>query len=688
MVTSAWRVALLLQSPAMVVYRLASVDLRKAMPSARSSLLDDKSSKAILLLALLFFSWLAGLKQLVLDWTRPAEESQPVTPPNILFIVADDLGYNDTSAINSGGLSTPNLEQLARQGVTFRRHYADSTCTPSRVALLTGRFPERSGFRPVGSEIPAEFPTIAEQLQRAGYATYLTGKWHAGEERIQAWPQNKGFDHWFGFLNQFELAGEASAERKGHRRPTYRNPWLREDGGELQRHEGHLTDILTEHTIQKLRELQGAKKPWFLYHAFLAPHQPIQPAERFASQHPDTPEGRYTALVAQLDDAIGRILQVVDRTNTLVVFVSDNGGTNAERNNNFPFFGRKGEMYEGAFRTPLILSWPNAIPQGRTVDDVVMNVDLYPTLLAAAKLPIPLGLDGVNLWPLSQRDFPLGSRHRSWEVFNGNVSTLSYSYLSATGEWRLASLSGLTPTLFHLQGDPSGARDVTEDHHDVLNELTTQYWQEHWRKSTLPVGESRGVIESQTLYRGFDAMRTPQRYGFTMGIQLGPLPDSLVHTPDRTFYIMAGQEGVWELRYRPEQGLEWRMGDVVLRDPYFEPSACNAVILTGYLEPKAHLAKREPLSQIKMYSSGFLRDASTAIAYDPPDDEHLALPTFVNYDGKARFSNLMLSSFADSYSPRLLPQYMEMYTTAFRERRLSLPEVRMMDSELCKQDHR
>jgi hypothetical protein len=178
-------------------------------------------------------------------------------------------------------------------------------------------------------------------------------------------------------------------------------------------------------------------------------------------------------------------------------------------------------------------------------------------------------------------------------------------------------------------------------------------------------------------------MRTPHRYGFAIGLELGPLPSMLIQSTDRPFYILAGQKDVWELQFKPNHGLEWRMGNVVLRDPNFEPSQCNAVILTGYFEPKGHLAKREPKSQIKLYSAGFLRDAQNDMAYNPADDEKLRAPTFVNFHGKARFSNMMLSSFADSYSPRLLPQYMDVYMTLYRERKLTLADVSMMDAELC-----
>jgi arylsulfatase A-like enzyme len=654
------------------------------MPSTPSSILDDRYSKGILLIAVLFFSWLLSVKSFVLDWANPSRESQSSAAPNILMIVVDDLGYDDTTAINSGGLPTPNLKQLAQEGVTFRRHYADSTCTPSRVAMLTGRYPERSGFRPVGSEIPEEFSTIGEQLRDAGYSTYLTGKWHAGEERLIAWPQNKGFDHWFGFLNQFELSGEIKASDRGQRKPTYRNPMLRENGGSLKQHSGHLTDILTDHTIQKLEALRGADKPWFLYHAFLAPHQPIQPAERYAEKFPDTPEGKYTALVTQLDDAIGRILQAIDRESTLVVFVSDNGGTNRERNNNFPFFGKKSEMFEGAFRTPLILSWPGFIPQERTVDDVVMNVDIYPTLLAAAKIEAPENLDGTNLWPLFLHEGAVGTRSRSWEVYSANVNTLSYSFLSSSGDWRLATSEGLFQGLFHLRDNPSGESNVASQYEESLTELTTAFWREHWRKSLIAVSEHTGSNASQTLFSGFDAMRTPYRHGFTIGLEIGPLPKALSQESGQSVHILAGQENVWELRFNVGQGLEWQMGNTILKDSHFEPSQCNAIILTGYFEPKGHLAKREPQSTMKLYSSGFLRDAHSDVPYNPADNEALQQPTFVNFHGQAKFSNMMLSSFADSYSPRLLPQFMELYTSAFSEQRLSIADVAMMDAELCK----
>ena len=415
-----------------------------------SSTLDGKGAVAVGLFVLLFFG-LFSIKNVLLSWTRSAaEDALAPAHPNILMIVVDDLGYNDTSAINSGGLPTPNIKQLAQEGMTFRRHYADSTCTPSRVAMLTGRYAERSGFRPVGTQIPAEYPTIAQQLQEVGYTSYLTGKWHAGEEGPLAQPEHKGFDEWFGFLNQFELSGEVAAANTSEMRPTYRNPMLRVNGGQQKRYDGHLTDILTDHTIKKLQALQGKGESWFLYHAFLAPHHPIQPAERYAKRFADTPEGKYIALVTQLDDAVGRILEVVDREKTLVIFVSDNGGTNVQRDNNFPFFGRKNQPLEGAYRTPLIFAWPGVVPQGRFSNDVVMNVDIYPTILAAVHAAPPPGLDGLSLWGLLLKDIPIKQRSRGWEAYHPNINSVSYSFLAAPGDWRLSSRQGATSDLFHL----------------------------------------------------------------------------------------------------------------------------------------------------------------------------------------------------------------------------------------------
>ncbi len=655
------------------------------MLTTNPSLLDTKLRNGLLLALLLLFSWFTGLKNLLLEHATTAEDTTRNIRPNILMIVVDDLGYNDTTAINTGGLKTPHLKQLASEGVTFTRHYADATCTPSRIALLTGRYPERSGFRPIGSEIPREYATIAEQLQLAGYTTYLTGKWHAGEERPESEPQNKGFQHWFGFLNQWELAGEISVNNIGVRRPTYHNPQLRTNGGALQPHQGHLTDILTQHSIEKLRELNTENTPWFLYHAFLAPHTPIQPAPRYRDRFPSTPEGKYTALVTQLDDAIGELLAAVDRENTLVVFVSDNGGTNAARDNNYPFHGKKNEPLEGAYRTPLIISWPSAFAQDRTVATTVMNVDIYPTLLAAAQLPTLADIDGENLWPLLVRNTPTASaqRERSWEVYVPNINTLGYSYLSPDGTWRLASANGMPPALFHLASDPTGSDDVAAEQPERLEQLRSAFEESFWRKSLIPVRATLDEPEQQRTYSGFELLRSPYRFGFSIGLNIEPLPPAIKQGTELRHQILAQQKGIWELRFLPDQGLEWHIAGNVLRDPSFVPTQCNAVILTGYLQPKGHLDIREPTSTLKLYSNGSLRDGITEVEPIAPNNAALSNPTQVNFGGKALFSNVMLSTYSEGFTPRLKADYLELFQALHRERKLAMPGIHLMDNELC-----
>ncbi len=635
----------------------------------------------ILILAFLL-SWLAGLKNLVLEQTQSAQAEDTARRPNVLLIVADDLGYNDTDAINPGGLATPHITALARGGVTFGRHYADATCTPSRVGILTGRDPERSGFRPVGTEIPAEYTTLAEAFRVLGYATYLTGKWHAGEERLAGWPQNKGFDGWFGFLNQWETAGPVTEANKGVRKPTYINPMLRRDGGDLEPHTGHLTDLLTEHSLAQLAELNARDRPWFLYHAFLAPHHPIQPDARYAARFPATPEGRYTALVTQLDDAVGRLVDAVDRENTLVVFLSDNGGTNVERDNNYPYYGKKAETYEGSYRTPLIMYWPGHLPAGKTVDDIVMNLDVYPTVLAAAGGPPPGDIDGRNLLPLIREDIPLAPRARAWEVYGPNIGALSFSYLEAEGRFRLSADQGFPPGLYDLASAPAGDTDIAPEHAGRTAELTGAFWREQRDKSLLPVPARPGAAAGQTLYTGFDTQRSPYRYGFAIGLELGPFePGSL----EAGTTVLAEQAPLWSLHYREGHGIEWRIGDSVLQGAAFEPDRCNSVILTGYFQPKAHLAKRDPLSRVKLYSNGSLMASEKGFDHDRVDETHLHSPTVVNGGGRALFANIMLGTYSEGFSPRLAPELESLYRSLHDARQLPLPELATLDDRLCRE---
>ena len=669
----------------MVDYRLFSVDQPNfdeafTMKPAGTSQTDSWLVAGALLLTMMLASWLASLKSLVLPNVSEAEADNVADRPNILLLVADDLGYNDSTLYNATGISTPNLEALAQSGTRFTRHYADATCTPSRVALLSGRYPERSGFRPVGIEIPAEFPTIAEQLSAAGYSTYLSGKWHAGEEREQGHPQHKGFPQWFGFLNQWELSGEVTDENKGGtKRPRYNAPYLRVNGGPLVKHDGHLTDILLEHTLGKIESLQSSGQPWFLYHAFFAPHHPIEPAQRYLSRFPDTEEGAYRALVTQMDDAIGQLLAAVEGTNTLVVFLSDNGGTNKQRDNNFPFHGKKSEALEGAYRTPLVMSWPGQIEPGGSVGELVMNVDVYPTLLTAAGLPPVEGIDGANLWPTLTAQAPMPSRARSWEVYSENVGALNYSYLSEGGQWRLSNRQGFIDELYDLANEPAGSTNVAENHGEFTAALRERASESHWAKSLLPVVEHSNTSSGITQYTGLDATRSPRLYGSTIGIEVGPVTGEVGGSTT----VIAEQEGLWKLEYAADEGLRWQIGGKVLRDTSFDPGSCNAIVLSHYFEPVAHLAVRAPRSQVKLYSAGTLRDHEPDFNFQAMDFARIAEPTRLYQGARADFYNIAVSAFSDPYAPRLREQFIDIYTQLHRSGQLSIADVAYPTGRLC-----
>lgn len=345
----------------------------------------------------------------------PLPEAPPTGPPNILLILADDLGNNDVSSFGDGGLATPNIDALAAGGMRFNRHYAHATCRPSRLALLTGMPASRTGVPPYFRGIPPEYITLPRALQDAGYHTVHIGKWHLGRILPSSQPQEQGFDEWYGFL-------AAMSTKRGslkHPGKTYFNPFLQQNGRAPRQAKGHMTELFTRRAINTIERLADSGQPWFINLWYYAPHEPIEPAPDYAERFADTEEGRYLALVAQLDQAIGRLLQTLEnrglRENTLVVFASDNGGLNRARDNNAPFHGVKRSFLEGGLRTPLLLNQPGRIASG-TSDEPVFISDLMPTLLEAAGAPIPPRVVGRSLLPLLDGEPIPAVQQYFWEI--------------------------------------------------------------------------------------------------------------------------------------------------------------------------------------------------------------------------------------------------------------------------------
>ena len=375
----------------------------------------------------------------------PAQAPEGQRPPNIILIVADDLGYNDIS-LNGGGVAgvvkTPNIDALAREGVDFTTAYAaNATCSPSRAAMMTGRYPTRFGFEytavpvefaenlahgeGVGPHraifhdelitpdipaypdmgVPASEVTIAEAVKAAGYHTLHIGKWHLGEAP-QLQPQRQGFDESLAIL-----AGAAmflpeddpdSVNAKLSWDPIDRFIWanLRHavtfNGSKRFHPKGHMTDYFADEAIEAIEA--NKNRPFFLYLAFNAPHTPLQATKADYGRLPQIKDHKtrvYGAMIAQLDRRIGDVMAKLKETriddNTLVIFTSDNGGAwyNGMPDLNAPFRGWKATFFEGGIRTPLFMRWPAAITAGTQRTDVTGHLDIFATIAAAASANLP-----------------------------------------------------------------------------------------------------------------------------------------------------------------------------------------------------------------------------------------------------------------------------------------------------------
>jgi arylsulfatase A-like enzyme len=334
--------------------------------------------------------------------------------PNVLVIIADDLGYADIGVHGGAEVPTPHIDALAASGVRCRSGYVSAPyCSPSRAGFLTGKAATRFGheFNPhVGDEaklgLPLDQRTIANALHDAGYATALIGKWHQGFDAAHH-PLSRGFDEYFGFLvggHNFLLHKDAEPEfGSAHSHDMiYR-------GRDVQKLDGYTTDLFTDEALSFMNRHNA--KPWFLYLAYNAVHTPLETAEKLKERVPPSvtdPDRRgYLSLLIGLDDAIGRLMAEVKakHPDTLVFFFSDNGGSGIKpffaynTGRNTPLRGDKGQTYEGGIRVPFFVSWPGKLPAGKTYDHPVTALDVLPTSCAVAGVKPPEGVEGVNLVP-------------------------------------------------------------------------------------------------------------------------------------------------------------------------------------------------------------------------------------------------------------------------------------------------
>ncbi|HPU06780.1 MAG TPA: sulfatase-like hydrolase/transferase [Thermogutta sp.] len=422
-------------------------------------------------------------------WLVDVAQADQDVRPNLLVILADDLGWGDLGCFGSSDLQTPHIDRLAREGMRMLNFYANCpVCSPTRASLLTGYYPDVVGVPGVirthswnsWGYLNPKVELLPNFLAKAGYDTALVGKWHLGLDRPNI-PTARGFTYFHGFL------GDMMDDYWNHRRHGIN--YLRENEQEIDP-PGHATDLFTEWACQYIRRHHQTQpnRPFFLYLAYNAPHVPIQPPEealnRYRQRHPDAPEKRskLAALIEHMDAGIGRVLQTLDELglteSTLVVFTSDNGGQLDVGANNGPWRSGKGTMYEGGIRVPMVVRWPNKIQANSQSEAIALTMDLFPSLLEAAGVEPPTDRDGVSLLPIwLGKAEDLLARELFWVRLEGNKA--GFSYAIRRGKYKLirpAPTKSLAPIevfdqLYDLEADPYEKQDLAPQQPQLLSEM-------------------------------------------------------------------------------------------------------------------------------------------------------------------------------------------------------------------------
>jgi arylsulfatase A-like enzyme len=447
---------------------------------SRTKIMNPRKPSLFFLLPILLFCVVA----------RGAEK------PNIVFILADDLGSYDVSWRGSE-IKTPNLDKLAKAGARLENFYVQPVCSPTRASLMTGRYPMRYGFQ-VGVVkpwakygLPLEERMLPEALREVGYTTAICGKWHLGSFDKNYWPNPRGFDHWYGHL--FGALDYNTHIRDGE------HDWYRD--GQPNNDEGYSTHLVGREAVKLIRD-QPKNKPLFLYVPFNAVHGPLQVPGKYKEPYANLKEPRrtYAGMVAAMDEAVGQIVNAIDETgrrkNTLFIFSSDNGGPAPGKvTSNGPLRAGKGTVYEGGVHTCAFATWENHIKPDSAVSGLAHMVDWYPTLLklTGASLKQKLPLDGLDIWPAitkgkaSPRNEilcntrPDGGAIRvgDWKlVVNGDKRDGDEGEGEAKGKEKKtkhASTAEMKSELFNLADDPFEKNNLAEERPQKVKELRARY---------------------------------------------------------------------------------------------------------------------------------------------------------------------------------------------------------------------
>ncbi len=408
-----------------------------------------------------------------------ADESKP----NIVYFLVDDMGFADAGFNGCKDIRTPNMDELAKGGAVLKDFYVQPVCSPTRAALMTGRYPTHTGVYTIVKPgapwgLPLAERTLPQALREAGYTTAICGKWHLGEYQPAYMPTHRGFDHQYGHMFG---AIDYFTKMRGNQRD-----WYRDDKPLAE--EGYSTHLVAKEACRLIRE-QPADKPLFLYVPFNGVHSPHQVPESYKAAYPNLSGVRQTmaGMLSAVDEAIGQITAALDesgmRKNTLIIFSSDNGGPGPGKvTMNTPLRAGKGTIYEGGMRVCAFANWPGKIPGGITIKEPVHGVDWYPTLLklGGASLEQKLAPDGLDIWPVLTQDAK--SPHDAILL----MGTTPGRAAVRMGDWKLLANASETDAeeesgndsetsgkveLYNLADDISESKNLAASHPEKVKEL-------------------------------------------------------------------------------------------------------------------------------------------------------------------------------------------------------------------------
>jgi len=411
-----------------------------------------------------------------------AQESKP----NILFILTDDQGYHDVSYYGTKDIQTPNIDLIASSGMRFDNFYANSTvCSPTRAAILTGRYQDRVGVPGVIRTYPEDnwgyldpnATLLPQELGREGYNTAIIGKWHLGLESPNT-PTERGFDYFHGWL------GDMMDDYWKHRRHDINYMRLNEKTIDP---EGHATDLFTDWSVDYIKDQAKNEKPFFLYLAYNAPHFPVQPPQNWLDKvlkrekGIDSTRAKLVAFIEHMDDGIGKVIKALKDSkqfeNTIIVFTSDNGGHLPSKANNGPLRDGKQSMYEGGLKVPTCISWPGQIEAGSVSNNSWMTMDIYPTLLEIAGTTPKDTIEGRSFLSEFSGSKSTFDVERTYYFIRREGNTRYGGqpiYAIRKGDWKLLQNSPYEAyELYNLKNDTQEKRNLIKQEVEKYKELNT-----------------------------------------------------------------------------------------------------------------------------------------------------------------------------------------------------------------------